>query len=203
MWLVIHAAIKVIQCGSTPRYPKRHMSVTTGSMSVFLFQWLHNNLWLPCITLMQFRILVYLYQDTHGLNLCMSKQFWLLVTNTVCKAYFCEKNMHCISWTFIPVGLVRTSHHKFVFVMNRDNFTEAFLRAYNLILIKLNHNLAHAHYCDVIKGRDCVSNHQPHHCLLNRLFIQAQIKENIKAPRDWPLCGEFTGDRWITRTNGQ
>ena len=25
----------------------------------------------------------------------------------------------------------------------------------------------------------------------------AQIKENIKAPRHWPLLGEFTGDRWI------
>ena len=22
-------------------------------------------------------------------------------------------------------------------------------------------------------------------------FIQTQIKENIKAPRHWPLCGEF------------
>ena len=40
--------------------------------------------------------------------------------------------------------------------------------------------------------RDSVSNHQPHDCLLNRLF-----KEIIKAPRHWPLCGEFTGDRWI------
>ena len=26
---------------------------------------------------------------------------------------------------------------------------------------------------------------------------------SIKAPRQWPLCGEFTGDRWIPRTNGQ
>ena len=26
---------------------------------------------------------------------------------------------------------------------------------------------------------------------------------NMKAPRHWPLCGEFTGDRWIPRTNGQ
>ena len=26
---------------------------------------------------------------------------------------------------------------------------------------------------------------------------------NIKAPRHWSLCGEFTGDRWIPRTNGQ
>ena len=45
--------------------------------------------------------------------------------------------------------------------------------------------------------RDGVSNHQPHHCLLNRLF-KAQIKENVKAPpRHWPLCWKFTGDRWI------
>ena len=25
------------------------------------------------------------------------------------------------------------------------------------------------------------------------IFIQAPIKENIKAPRHWPFCGEFTG----------
>ena len=28
-------------------------------------------------------------------------------------------------------------------------------------------------------------------CLLS---LQAQIKENIKAPRHWPLCWEFTGE---------
>ena len=38
--------------------------------------------------------------------------------------------------------------------------------------------------------------------LFTQVFIRAQIKENIKAPRHWPLCGEFTGDRWIPRTNG-
>ena len=35
----------------------------------------------------------------------------------------------------------------------------------------------------------------------SRLFaqpdIQAQIKENIKAPRHWHLLGEPTGDKWI------
>ena len=36
---------------------------------------------------------------------------------------------------------------------------------------------------------DGVSNHQPHGC--TQSFIQTQIKENIKAPRHWPLCGEF------------
>ena len=34
-------------------------------------------------------------------------------------------------------------------------------------------------------------------------FVQAQIKENITAPRHWPLWGEFTADRWIPHTKGQ
>ena len=39
--------------------------------------------------------------------------------------------------------------------------------------------------------------------LFTQPFIQAQNKENIKAPRHRPLWGEFTGDRWIPRTKGQ
>ena len=34
-------------------------------------------------------------------------------------------------------------------------------------------------------------------------FVKAQIKENIKAPRHWPLQGELTGDRWIPHPEGQ
>ena len=33
--------------------------------------------------------------------------------------------------------------------------------------------------------------------LFTQLFIQSRIKEKFKALRHWPLCGEFTGDRWI------
>ena len=51
-------------------------------------------------------------------------------------------------------------------------------------------------------GRDGVSNHQ-HYNFFIQPFIHAQIKKNIKAPRRWPMCGEFTGDRGISRTNGQ
>ena len=47
-----------------------------------------------------------------------------------------------------------------------------------------------------------ISNHQPHDCLLNHLF-KAQIKENIKALRHWPLCREFTGGWWIPCTKDQ
>ena len=39
--------------------------------------------------------------------------------------------------------------------------------------------------------------------LFTQLFIRVHIKENIKAPRHWPLCGEFTVERWIPCTNGQ
>ena len=33
--------------------------------------------------------------------------------------------------------------------------------------------------------------------MFTKPFIRAQTKESIKAPRHWPLCGEFTGDRWM------
>ena len=39
--------------------------------------------------------------------------------------------------------------------------------------------------------------------VFTQALIQVQVKENIKAPHHWPLWGEFTGDRWIPRTNGQ
>ena len=51
-------------------------------------------------------------------------------------------------------------------------------------------------------GRDCVSNYQPHDCLLNRLF-RRNSKKTWKLRITGLLCGEFTGDRWIPRTKGQ
>ena len=39
--------------------------------------------------------------------------------------------------------------------------------------------------------------------LLTQPFTQAQIKENIKVLRHWPLWGELTGDQWFPRTKGQ
>ena len=48
---------------------------------------------------------------------------------------------------------------------------------------------------------DGLSNHKPHDCLLNRLF-EAEIKENIKVLRHWPLWGEFIGDRWFSTHKG-
>ena len=43
----------------------------------------------------------------------------------------------------------------------------------------------------------------PASLLFTQRFIQAQIKENIKAPRHWSLWGAFAGDWWIPRTKRQ
>ena len=47
------------------------------------------------------------------------------------------------------------------------------------------------HYSDLIMG--AMSSR-----FFAQTFVQAQIKENIKAPRHRPLWVEFTGDRWIS-----
>ena len=54
------------------------------------------------------------------------------------------------------------------------------------------------HYTDVIMGA-IASQITSLAIVYSAAFIQMQIKENIKAPRHWPLCG----NRWISRTNGQ
>ena len=47
------------------------------------------------------------------------------------------------------------------------------------------------HYNDVIMS--AMASQSPASRLFTQSFIRAQIKGNIKAPRHWPLCGEFTG----------
>ena len=57
------------------------------------------------------------------------------------------------------------------------------------------------HYTDVIMGAMASQLTSPK--IVSQAFTEAQIKENIKAPRHWPSGGEFTGGRWIPRTNSQ
>ena len=73
----------------------------------------------------------------------------------------------------------------------------------NQIYLKLLLRGIHSWPCSPLQWRHSerggVSNHQPLDCLPN----QAQIKENIKSPRRWPLWWEFNGNQWIPRTKGQ
>ena len=57
------------------------------------------------------------------------------------------------------------------------------------------HSLLCYHYSDVIMGT--IASQMTSLTVVYSSFIQAQIKVNIKAPRHWPLCGEFTGGRGI------
>ena len=57
------------------------------------------------------------------------------------------------------------------------------------------------HYSDIIMG--VIVSQITSLTIVTQLFMQTQIKENIKAPRHWPLCREFTRDWWIPHTNGQ
>ena len=50
------------------------------------------------------------------------------------------------------------------------------------------------HHSDVIMGA-MASQINSLTVVITEPFIQAQIKENIKAPRHWPLWGEFTDNR--------
>ena len=57
------------------------------------------------------------------------------------------------------------------------------------------------HYCDVIMGAN--ASQITSLTIVYSTVYSGADQRKIKAPRHWPLCGEFTGDRWIPRTNGQ
>ena len=39
--------------------------------------------------------------------------------------------------------------------------------------------------------------------IVKSIVYSGADQRTINASRHWPLCGEFTEDRWIPRTNGQ
>ena len=58
------------------------------------------------------------------------------------------------------------------------------------------------HYDDVIMGV-MASQITSLTILYSTVYSGADQRKHYKVPRRWPLCAEFTGDRWIPRTNGQ
>ena len=65
--------------------------------------------------------------------------------------------------------------------------------------VRLHSSCSFSHYNDVIMGAIA--------CKINSFTIVYLTvhsdADQRKHLRHWPLCGEFTGDRWIPRTNGQ
>ena len=84
---------------------------------------------------------------------------------------------------------------KISMLINSLRPSDAYMRQYDLTIIGADNDLSPGRRQVIIwtlqwrhNDHDSVSNHQPHGCLLNRLFR----RRSKKAPRYWPLCGEFT-----------
>ena len=57
------------------------------------------------------------------------------------------------------------------------------------------------HYCGVIMG--AMASQRTSRIIVYSTVYSGTDEKTIKARRRWPLFGEFTGKRWIPRTNGQ
>ena len=72
---------------------------------------------------------------------------------------------------------------------------------YPLTIRHMSHMVYSRHYNDVIMIT-MASQISSITIVYSPVYSDAN-QRNIKAPRHWPLWWEFTGDRWIPRTNGQ
>ena len=86
-------------------------------------------------------------------------------------------SMH-IKQPILSIRLSLNIHLRICYMIARSFFIKYILT--KMLSLEWRHN-----------GRDGVSNHQPHDCLLSRLFCH------------WPLWGEFTDHWWIPRTKDQ
>ena len=81
-----------------------------------------------------------------------------------------------------------------------------FTRSFHLLerplrYIKTSPRWSDIHFNDVIMG--AVASQITSLGIVFSTAYSGADQRNTKALRHWPLWGEFTGDRWIPRTNGQ
>ena len=116
----------------------------------------------------------------------------------------------CSFFTYWIILKTTSTKQKIGFWWMLLDIRHQFMKYINLVIhscrfiLDVNHCVVSEENTEILQWRhnerDGVSNHQPHECLLNRLF-KAQIKENIKAPRHWPLWEEFIDvHRWPTNS---
>ena len=94
---------------------------------------------------------------------------------------FLEADNHWVWGYFTTRGELA----KWVFLRHPDFVDENTVPHTRALCLKLDD-----HYNDVIMTT--IASHIPASRLFTQPFIQTQLKENIQAPRHWPLCGEFT-----------
>ena len=112
-----------------------------------------------------------------------------------------DKNTFNATWPY--QCLPKTWWRKLIFLeyfalRHKDPMVYFYVR---LLIISMVSASTVYHYNDVLMS--AMASKSPASALFAQVLIQVQIKGNIKTPRHWPLCVEFTGDRWIPRTKGQ
>ena len=137
---------------------------------------------------------------SHYLNQCRSNSL---------TPYGFTRSLSVKSLETYPTGELRfamTDQQKYIFVCRHFDPCNHLYSFVDVIAAMLPW-FSHARSLSLLTTTALRWRHNEHDGVKNRLFaqtfIQVQIKGNIKASRHWPLCGEFTGDRWIPRTFGQ
>ena len=87
-----------------------------------------------------------------------------------------------------------------MFISNSLNVTKGCYKLQKYILYSFVVIIDSVHYCDVIMGT--VASQITSLTIVYSTVYSGENKANSKAPRHWLLCGKFTGDRRIPRTNG-
>ena len=130
---------------------------------------------------------------------CPTRTFWKhgwFLRQTSVKLYLTTNNDR--SW-----NRGRTSYN-FVLILFLRGSASTYLILYYQYLIISGRKLNRLSYLPLRwrhNGRDGISNHQPHDCLLNRLFGADQSKHQSSASLAF-VWGIHRG-RWIPHTNGQ
>ena len=101
--------------------------------------------------------------------------------------------MYHASWSTCWIVILLKSTH---LISNRSIFAQHLLNFACSLERKGHFPL---HYSDVIMG--AMASQLTSLDIVYSTVYSGADQTNIIAPRHWPLCGEFTGDRWMPRTN--
>ena len=145
-----------------------------------------------------------------------NKKHDLLLYISVKSIFICSAQIpslflgHYLSWyPFVCIGMWRTPFSSRFVQIHIGYFSK--LAMYDKSIFRKLDSVSHhgdrrliaPHYSDVEMSAMAGTNNQSHDYLLNRLFRPRSKKTSKLRVFVRPLCGEFTSDRWLSRTNGQ
>ena len=112
------------------------------------------------------------------------------------KTWLCNFAFQYMRWLYFGEWLTDFPDDARTNAINHHRDTILFLLVYTMVYSKYHH------YNDVIMG--AMASQSPTSRLLTQPLIWARAgSKKTSKLRVTGLCGEFTGDRWIPRTNGQ